>query len=161
MCILFQYMVSNVTYMYMIFYTWNVVYIISCMNHVLYEWYYKRQQRKPFQGPFTPVLYHWYQIPDILPVLVWGHWSWGPMMASSYVRACKNGATYFSNPKSIRLSTTKCWVSDLLWPSKVHEHVSYKLEYMCTVMGPCVVIVRSWILTTRTWVLWQGHSIQS
>ncbi len=48
-------------------------------------------------------------------------------------------------------------IPDLLWPGKVHEHVSYKSEY--TVMGPCVVIVKSWILMVRTWVLWWGHSI--
>ncbi len=45
----------------------------------------------------------------------------------------------------------------ILWLAKVNEHVSYKSEY--TVMGPCVVIVRSWTLMVRTWVLWWGHPI--
>ncbi len=39
---------------------------IGFMNGILI--YYKCQQRKPFQGPFNPGLYPWYQVPDILPV---------------------------------------------------------------------------------------------
>ncbi len=121
--------------------------IISCMHHFLYlfyEWYHKSQQRKPFQGPF--------QIPDILPLIAWGHWCWWSMMAWSHVRM---GPHIFLILKII--STTKCKFSDLFWPATVHEHVSYKSEY--SVMGPCVVIVRSWNLMVRTWVLWWGHPI--
>ncbi len=62
-------------------------YILHASCPVLvYEWYYNSQQRKPFQGPFTPVLYPWHQSPDILPIFVWDHWSWWSIFAWSQVR---------------------------------------------------------------------------
>ncbi len=53
---------------------------------LIYESYYKSQQRKPFQGPFTPGLYPWYQSPDILPIFAWGNWFWWSTVAWSQVR---------------------------------------------------------------------------
>ncbi len=127
----------------MIFYTWNVVStlhpacIMSCIS----------QQRKPFQGLYTPGLFPGYQGPDILLIPVWGHcccWSmvewWQVKMGPHILILPKIIITtklqnYFDQLKSMNM-----WVTNqtTLWWAMCYDckAMEYGGESMSFMTGP-------------------------